>query len=326
MRATGRRVGVRTAACRNARPARYLRPYLDPVLVLSTDSVWAPGIPHNEELVGAAIKTYGRANVVVGDKLGVDIRKQPPHCQSAPELAQQLEESLARLGTDYIDIFYLNRPSPTIPIEDIMRTLSGFVAAGKVKYVGLIEATAEDIRRAHAVHPITAVQLEWSIVTRDAEASVIPACRELGIGIVAYSPICRGLLGGAVTTVETLAPTDYRRMSPRFADPVALAANKAKLASVEAVAKRLGLTAAQVSLAWLYGKGPDVFPIPGSRNPARIAENVAAASIKLSAADIAELDAIGEAVGDRYGHGMANTHNSREKMQNGGASSGAGAH
>ena len=137
------------------------------------------------------------------------------------------------------------------------------------------------------------------------------------IGIVAYSPICRGLLGGAVASIDALAPTDFRRIAPRFAEPAAFEANKAKLAAVEAVAKRLGATPAQVSLAWLHAKGADVFPIPGSRSPARIAENVAAADLVLSPADIRALDQIGEAVGDRYGHGMANTFNWREKLQSG---------
>ena len=280
-------------------------------------SYWREGVPHNEELVGAAIRKFGRANVVVGDKLGVDVRKQPPFCQAPEQLAQQLEESLARLGTDYIDIFYLNRPSPFIKIEDTMAVLKSFVAAGKVRHIGLIEVTAEDIRRAHAVHPITAVQLEWSLLTRDAEASVIPACRELGIAIVAYSPISRGLLGGAAAlpAPEALAPTDFRRMSPRFAEPANLEANKAKVAVVERVAQRLGATPAQVALAWLHAKGPDVFPIPGSVNPVRIAENVAAASLRLAPEDVAELDAIGEGAGDRYGHGMMGTHNMRAKLQ-----------
>jgi aryl-alcohol dehydrogenase-like predicted oxidoreductase len=284
-------------------------------------STWREGVPHNEELVAKAIAKFGRANVVVGDKLGVDARKQPPFCQAPAELAQQLEESLARLGTSYLDIFYLNRPSPFLKIEDSMAVLKGFVEAGKVRHIGLIEVTAQDIRKAHAVHPVTAVQLEWSVLTRDAEASVVPACRELGIAIVAYSPISRGLLGGsaALPAAEALAPTDFRRIAPRFNDAANLEANKAKVAVVEAVARRVGATPAQVALAWLYQKGDDVFPIPGSTNPARIAENVAEASVKLSAADVAELDAIGEAVGDRYGHGMMGTFNAREKMQRGGA-------
>ena len=280
-------------------------------------SYWKDGVPHNEELVAAAIRKFGRANVVVGDKLGVDVRKQPPFCQTAAELAQQLDESLARLGTSYLDIFYLNRPSPFIKIEDTMAVLRGFVEAGKVRHIGLIEVTAEDIRRAHAVHPVTAVQLEWSVLTRDVEASVVPACRELGVAIVAYSPISRGLLAGAAAlpTGDALAPTDFRRIAPRFADPASLTANQAKAAFVEAVAKRVGATPAQVALAWLYSKGPDVFPIPGSTKPERIAENVAAASLRLSAEDIAALDAIGEGEGDRYGHGMMGTFNNREKLQ-----------
>ena len=217
-------------------------------------------MPHNEELVGAAIRKFGRANVIVADKLGVDVRKQPPFCQSPAELAQQLEESLARLGTSYLDIFYLNRPSPFLRIEDSMAVLKGFVEAGKVRHLGLIEATAEDIRRAHAVHPLAAVQLEWSVLSRDAEATVVPACRALGIGIVAYSPISRGLLGGAAAlpSAEALAPTDFRRIAPRFADPAALAANKAKVAVVEGVAARVGASPAQVALAWLHAQGPDV--------------------------------------------------------------------
>ena len=292
------------------------------------------GVPHNETLVGHAIKKFGRANVVVGDKLGVDIRTPPNVFRQAPaELAQQLEESLARLGTDYLDIFYLNRPAPHIPIEDSMRVLAGFVKAGKVRHVGLIEVCAEDVRRAHAVHPVAAVQLEWSVIARDAEAAVIPACRELGIGIVAYCPIARGLLSGdALPALDSLPPTDFRKMWPRTADPAALAANKAKAAVVAKVAARLGATSAQVALAWVHAQGSDVFPIPGSRDPARIAENVAAFKLRLSAEDMAELDAIGEAVGDRYGHGNMMTHQWREQKlkeargEGGGAAAAAAAH
>lgn len=263
---------------------------------------------------GAAIKKHGRDKFIVGDKIGVDLACQPPFKQTPADLESQLTDALTRLGTDYLDIVYLNRPSPFIKIEDTMAVFKSWVESGKVKYVGLIEATAEDIRRAHAVCPLSAVQMEYSLFTRDIEAEIIPTCRELGIGIVAYSPLSRALLAGTVKSREQLSPTDYRSHAPRFTEEN-LKNNNDKVAAVEALASKKGCTPAQIALAWLHSKGKDIFPIPGTRSPARIEENVKALDVKLEDAEVAELEAaVGEAAGERYGHGMMGTHNMRSKL------------
>ena len=271
------------------------------------DTAWiykTPGAPHNEELVGKAIIKHGRDKWIISEKIGVDLAKQPPFVQSEADLREQLESSLARLQTQYVDILFLNRPDPRISIETTMAVLAKFVAEGKAKHLGLSEATPEEIRRAHAVHPLVAIQQEWSLCTRDLEAELLPCCRQLGISIMAYSPLGRGLLSQAVTSRESLKAGDWRLSpgQPRFSAEN-IAKNAEHAAALATIAQRKGVTPAQLALGWLLAKGGDaVVPIPGTTNTSRLAENAAAAFIVLSDEEVAEIEAaVPEAVGDRYG-------------------------
>lgn len=201
---------------------------------------------------------------------------------------------------------------PTTPIEETIACLAELVKEGKIKYIGLSECTPDELRRAHAVHPITAIQMEWSLQTRDFERSVLPVARELGIGIVPYSPLGRGLLTGRFSSTEDLSEKDWRRSAPRFS-----AENFSKNAAVgiefAEYAKKKGCTGAQLALAWLYSKGADIFPIPGTRSSTRIAENCAALSIRLSCEEVLEIESIvSEGIGDRYPpESMSATFNNR---------------
>jgi len=226
--------------------------------------------------------------------------KKPPFAQSAEELRMQLDESLARLRTDHLDLLVLNRPDPSIPIEDTMAVFKAFVAEGKAKYVGLSEATPDQIRRAHAVHPLTAIEQEYSLNTRDIEGELLATVRGLGIGVLAYSPLGRGMLSATLRSRADIAPGDMRLHLPRFSEEN-IAKNAAKADALAAIASRKGCTPAQLALAWLLAKGADIVPIPGTTKPERLAENVGAASLSLSAADVAEIEAnVPEADGERY--------------------------
>jgi aryl-alcohol dehydrogenase-like predicted oxidoreductase len=216
------------------------------------------------------------------------------------------EGSLKRLGTDHIDLYYQHRVDPSVPIEETVGAMSELVEAGKVRYIGLSEASAETIRRAHATHPITAVQSEYSLWTRDPEGEVLDALRELGIGLVAYSPLGRGFLTGRIRSVDDLPEDDWRRSNPRFQED-ALRENLALADRVAELAQQRGITPAQLALAWVMAKGEDIVPIPGTKSPRRLEENAAAAEVTLSAQDVEELDdAISpDAVrGDRYARPM----------------------
>ena len=204
-------------------------------------------------------------------------------------------------------------PDPRIPIETTWAVMAQFVAEGKAKYVGLSEASPDEVRRAHAVHPVTAIQQEWSLDTRDIEQELVPTCRELGVGVLAYSPLGRGMLAGAVKAVAELAPNDWRRSSPRFS-AANIDANVDRATRLAALASRRGITPAQLALLWLLAQGEDVVPIPGTTKLARLDENLAVASMPpLSEAEAAEIAAaVPEAVGERYA-GMHGTFNSKLK-------------
>jgi len=261
------------------------------------------GVGRNEQLLSRVLATR-RAEVVLATKFGnmrgadgamLGVNGRPEYVRAA------CEASLQRLGVDHIDLYYQHRVDKKVPIEETVGAMAELVRAGKVRHLGLSEASAETIRRAHAVHPITAVQSEWSLWTRDLEAQVLPTCRALGIGIVAYSPLGRGFLTGALA-VDTLAANDWRRQNPRF-QAAALAQNLALADAVRSLAARRGITPAQLALAWLLARGPEVVPIPGTRSVARLEENAAAASLTLEAGDLAALDALlasRPVAGERY--------------------------
>jgi aryl-alcohol dehydrogenase-like predicted oxidoreductase len=210
-----------------------------------------------------------------------------------------VEGSLERLGTDYIDLYYQHRVDPATPIEETVGVLSELVNEGKVKTIGLSEAAPETIRRAHAVHPLAAVQTEYSLWTRDPEAEILPLVRELGIGFVAYSPLGRGFLTGQIRSMDQLSADDFRASNPRFADGN-FERNQRIVDAVDAVAREVGATPAQVALAWLLTQGDDIVPIPGTKHVSRVEENAAATQIELTAAQVARLGAIQAPLGDRY--------------------------
>ncbi|MCA0979424.1 aldo/keto reductase [Qipengyuania flava] len=259
------------------------------------------GNGHNEELLARFLK-QGRAEAFVATKFG--IRKQPGEyartIDNSPDyIRQACDASLTRLGIDRIDLYYVHRAEAGRDIEETMGVLADLVTAGKIARIGLSEVSAGTLRRAYAVHPVAAVQSEYSLTTRDMEAEVLPTCRELGVAFVAYSPLGRGLLSGAIDR-ETLAENDFRRQAPRFGED-ALEANRARLATLSAIADRREATPAQVALAWVLAKG--VFAIPGTKRLAYLEQNIAAASLTLSGDAIDRLDsayAPGTFVGERY--------------------------
>jgi aryl-alcohol dehydrogenase-like predicted oxidoreductase len=260
--------------------------------------------PHtNEELLGEVLKPV-RDDVVIATKFGnVILPDGTRTIDGSPEhVHRACDGSLRRLQSDVIDLYYQHRVDTRVPIEETVGAMAELVAAGKVRYLGLSEAAAETIRRAHAVHPIAAVQTEYSLWTRDVEPRVLPTVRELGIGFVAYSPLGRGFLTGAIRAREALADDDTRRHQPRFADGN-LEHNLALLATVEGIAGRVGATPSQVALAWVLAQGDDVVPIPGTTRRRHLDENLAAADVTLSEAELDELRGLLDAfdvAGDRY--------------------------
>ncbi|MDP9101478.1 MAG: aldo/keto reductase [Actinomycetota bacterium] len=272
------------------------------VTFLDTADMYGPWI--NEELVGRAIAAR-RDEVVLATKFGV-VRTADGGRAGIKGDAQYVREScdasLRRLGVSHIDLYYQHRVDPAVPIEETVGAMSELVAAGKVRHIGLSEAGADTLRRACAVHQIAAVQSEYSLFSRDIERAVLPAARELGVGLVAYSPLGRGFLTGAIRTLDDLAPDDFRRHSPRFAQE-ALEANLRLVDQVAALAADKGVTPGQVALAWVHASGPDVVPIPGTKRRTYLEENVAALSVELTTEDLARLAAavpVGDVVGARY--------------------------
>jgi aryl-alcohol dehydrogenase-like predicted oxidoreductase len=270
------------------------------VTLLDTADMYGPFT--NEKLVGRAIAGR-RDEVVLATKFGNVRDPDDPTKRSIngrPEYVRQAcDASLARLGVDHIDLYYQHRVDRQTPIEETVGAMAELVAAGKVRYLGLSEASAETIRRAHAVHRISALQTEYSIWTRDPEAEILPTTRELGIGFVPYSPLGRGFLTGAVRSVDQLEEGDFRRFNPRFQGDN-LEANIRIVEVVDRVAKAVGATPAQVALAWIYAQGDDLVPIPGTKRRKYLEENVGALAVTLSADQVAQLSAVGSAAGDRY--------------------------
>ena len=271
------------------------------VTFFDTAEVYGPYV--NEELLGEALEPV-RDRVVIATKFGWDIQGGASvGLNSRPEQIRRVaEESLRRLRTDVIDLFYQHRVDPDVPIEDVAGTVGELVAAGKVRHFGLSEAAAATIRRAHAVHPVTAVQSEYSLWTRDPEAEVLPTCAELGIGFVPFSPLGNGFLTGTVTADATFAEGDVRGTIPRFT-PENRDANLALVDRVRALAEGRGATPGQVALAWLLAQQPWIVPIPGTRRLSRLKENADATRVALSADERAGLDHLAAQVGvhgDRY--------------------------
>ena len=270
------------------------------VSFLDTADMYGPFT--NEKLIGKAVA--GRRDEVVlatkfGNERGEDgsfkgINGSPEYVRAAADA------SLQRLGLDHIDLYYQHRVDKTVPIEDTVGAMAELVSAGKVRFLGLSEASVGTIRRANAIHPITALQTEYSLWTRHVEDEILPTLRELGIGLVPYSPLGRGFLTGKITSTDDLAADDFRRANPRFADD-ALAANLKIVEAVKALADTLDTTAGQIALAWVLAQGDDVVPIPGTKRVKYLEENVAAASVELSTDDLAQLaESVPAAVGDRY--------------------------
>ena len=258
----------------------------------------ANGVGANEELVGRAIKGR-RDEVVVATKFGLADPDRKPR-GDAGYVKQAVEASLRRLGVDHVDLYYQHRVDPDVPIEETVGAMAELVAEGKVRHLGLSEASAATIRRAHAVHPISALQSEWSLWTRDIEDEIAPTCRELGIGIVPFSPLGRGFLTGRVTSVADLAEDDMRRGLPRFAEEN-FARNTAIVDALRALAAERGVTAGQLALAWVHHQGEHVVPIPGTKRVKYLEENVAAAGLELNADELRAIEAAAPVVaGDRY--------------------------
>ena len=269
---------------------------------LDTADMYGPHL--NEQLVGRAIAGR-RDQVVLATKFGI-VRGAEPADRSVngrPEYVRAAcEASLRRLGVDHIDLYYQHRVDPDTPIEETVGAMAELVGEGKVRHLGMSEAAPATIRRAHAVHPITALQTEYSLFSRDPEAEILPTVRELGIGFVPYSPLGRGLLTGAIAGVDSLDPTDFRRYLPRM-EAENLEANLALVEAVRSIAAGKACTPGQLALAWALAQGDDVVPIPGTKRRTYLEENMVAAGVALDPADLAAIDAAiptGAAAGERY--------------------------
>jgi aryl-alcohol dehydrogenase-like predicted oxidoreductase len=250
------------------------------------------GLGHNEELLGKAIARFGREKFIVGEKIGV-VRLPDGSWRGTNGkrdfLRQQIDTALKRLGTTYIDLVYFNRNDPNTPIEDTIAALAEMVKEGKIKYIGLSEHGSESIRKAHAVHPITAVQTEYSLWSLDVEAKVLPTCRELGIGLVAYSPLGRGFLTGKIKSPADLADNDFRKHLPRFSAEN-FPKNIELVHKLEDIAKQKGCTTSQLAIAWLLSKGKDIFPLFGTTKIASVIENAEAAKVTLTEEELKKIN------------------------------------
>lgn len=269
------------------------------VTLIDTAEIYGPYV--NEELVGRAIAGR-RDEVALATKFGLVSHggAGPWNLDSRPaNVRAALEGSLKRLGTDHVDLYYQHRVDPDTPIEETVGVLAELVAEGKVRHIGLSEAGPDTIRRAHAVHPITALQSEYSLWTRDPEARVLAVLRELGIGLVAYSPLGRGFLTGAIRSVEDFAEDDSRKTNPRFIGEN-FEHNLRAVEEVTAIAAEVGATPAQVALAWVLAQGEDIVPIPGTKRAARLEENVAADEVRLAPEQIERLTHVTPPAGDHH--------------------------
>jgi aryl-alcohol dehydrogenase-like predicted oxidoreductase len=272
------------------------------VTFFDTAEVYGPYL--NEELLGKALAVR-RDEAVIATKFGTILHRGDGGDGgrgldgSAENVRLSVDGSLKRLGTDRIDLYYQHRMDPGVPIEETVGALVELIGQGKIRHYGLSEAGPETIRRANAVHPVTALQTEYSLWSRDPEKDILPVVRELGIGFVPYSPLGRGFLTGAIRSLDQLDEDDFRRSNPRFSGDN-LAANIRIVEQVDAVAGQIGATPAQVALAWLLAQGDDIAPIPGTKHVDRLEENVAADAIELNAKQLAALSALPAAAGDRY--------------------------
>ena len=255
------------------------------VTFIDTANTYGSG--HSEAVVGRAIAGH-RDDVILATKFGggggTGLGKRD-------KVRPALEASLARLGTDHVDLYYLHRVDPSTPIEETVGAMAGLVSAGLVRYLGLSEASPETIRRAHATHPITALQTEYSMFSREPEAAILPTTRELGIGFVAYSPLGRGMLTGQFQRLEDLPADDWRRSVPRWQEEN-FDHNVRLVGRLEEIAGRRGISAAQLALAWVLHQGTDIVPIPGTRKRANLEANAAAADVTLTAEDLREIEAV----------------------------------
>jgi aryl-alcohol dehydrogenase-like predicted oxidoreductase len=267
----------------------------------------------NEELVGRAVAGHRDEYVIatkfarrMDDATPGDMSSLGPLDGSADHVRSSIEVSLKQLNTDYVDLFYQHRVDPNVPIEETVGAMAELVKEGKIRHIGLSEASAETLRRAAAVHPITALQTEYSLWTRDVEAEILPTCRELGIGFVPYSPLGRGFLSGRFSSPEDLDAGDFRRHGPRFTGDN-LEANLQLAAKVAEIAESKDCTPAQLALAWVLAQGDDIVPIPGTKRREYLEQNAAALDVELTAEDLARIDAeLPSAAGDRYDEsGMA---------------------
>ncbi len=267
----------------------------------------------NEMLVGHAIEGHRDEYVIatkfssrLDDAVPGDMTSVGPRDGSAAHVRRSIEGSLERLGTDYVDLYYQHRVDPKVPIEETVGAMAELVKEGKVRHIGLSEAAPETIRRASAVHPITAVQTEYSLWSRDPEAEVLPTCRELGIGFVPYSPLGRGFLAGRFTSIDELDKSDYRRRGPRFTGDN-LEANLELAAKVKEIAAEKGITPAQLAIAWVLARGDDLVPIPGTKRRTYLEQNAGAVEVEFTKDELTRIDAeLPEPAGERYDEaGMA---------------------
>jgi aryl-alcohol dehydrogenase-like predicted oxidoreductase len=271
------------------------------VTMLDTADVYGPRT--SEEVVGRAIRGR-RDEVALATKFG--IRRAGPvqagerQVDGRPEYVHKsIEGSLRRLDVDHVDLYYLHRPDPDVPIEETVGAMSELVASGKVRHLGLSEASADTVRRAVAVHPIAALQSEYSLFSRDIEGEIVDTCRELGVGLVPYSPLGRGMLTGTISSTDELSEGDFRRRHPRFAAG-AFSANRELVDVVKAIAEAHGATPGQIALAWVLAQGEDLVPIPGTKRVPYLEENAGAAAVELSDEDLSRLDVLsGRIVGER---------------------------
>jgi aryl-alcohol dehydrogenase-like predicted oxidoreductase len=281
------------------------------VTLLDTADMYGPFT--NEELVGEALRGR-RNNVIVATKFGI-VRTSDPNfrgvCGKPEYVRSACDASLMRLGLEHIDLYYQHRVDPDVSIEETVGAMADLVTAGKVRFIGLSEAGVQTIRRAHAVHPITALQSEYSLWTRDPEDEVLPTLRELGIGFVAYSPLGRGFLTGQLKSPDDFAANDYRRLSPRFQGEN-FTKNLELVERVKAIAERKGITPGQLALAWVMAQGDDIVPIPGTKRRKYLEENIAAGVVEISEDEKGEIDEAlpnGAASGERYPAAMMTTIN-----------------
>src|SRR4051795_8173274 len=271
------------------------------VTFLDTADIYGAGA--NEELVGRAIAGR-RDDFVIATKFANRTVDGQRVVDNRPEyIRKAIDASLRRLGTDRVELYYMHRRNPDVPIEESVGAMAELVEAGKVLHLGLSEGSAETLRAAAAVHPIAALQSEWSLFTRGLEAEIVPTARELNVGLVPYSPLGRGMLAGALTSTESLAPDDFRRNHPRWTGEN-LEHNLALVSRIRELAEQAGCSPVQLAIAWVLAQGDDVVPIPGTKHVRYLEENAAAAEVGLSHDVVRELDTLGEAAGERYPEAM----------------------